>query len=177
VTAPAPADAVAWPLAVRLRACVETGLAGALAGPPGTCCVVPGRDVALDDCCAGQAWVRILRVYGSSMESFPDAARQPHDTDRCTGGRWAVEFGAGVVRCVPGLDGRGQPPTGAELEASAGQVADDASRIRRAVLCCFADGSDEGLWVGDWLPVGPEGGCVGGELSVVVGVDGCECAG
>jgi hypothetical protein len=170
-----PADLLAWPLAVRLREHLTVELTTAVAGRPALVAVMPGRDVALDDCCAGQAWVRVIRIYRSSSDEFPQPSTVPHDADRCTpGGIWAVEYGVGVVRCVPGLDGRGRPPTATDFERCAAVMLDDAAHVRSAVLCGLV-ADVESVVIGDWLPVGPDGGCAGGELSVTVAVDGCGC--
>lgn len=164
-----PADRVAWPVAVALRSMVRAALRTAIGGAPASCAVVPGRDVAIDDCCAGQAWVRIVRVYPSLPGEFPNPRSSPVG-DRCDDGVfWAVELGAGSARCAPAADDYGRPPGDDELENAARVLADDAGRIRVAVLHDFTrvDLVDE-VVVGEQTSVGPSGGCVGQELVVTV---------
>jgi hypothetical protein len=173
----ASADEVAWPVAVAVRNLIGGELAGAVGGPPATVAVVPGRDVAIDDCCAGLAWVRIVRVFPSDPGEFPNARTAAVTADGCLGGLyWAVELGVGSARCAPTEDDAGVPPTGAELEASAFALADDAGRIRRAVLCGLPglEEVDE-VAIGEQTNVGPSGGCVGQELLVTVLTRACVC--
>ncbi|SCG15529.1 hypothetical protein GA0070610_1763 [Micromonospora echinofusca] len=173
---PAPADDVAWPVAVRLRELIGAALADALGGAPAVCAVVPGRDVAIDSCCEGQAWVRIVRTYPVLAGEFPNGRGTPLDDGADPGAFWAVELGAGTARCAPTPDDQGFPPTAAELERSAAELADDAGRIRRAVLCELrkVPAVDE-VWIGEQSSVGPSGGCVGQEVLVAVQTNVCVC--
>lgn len=178
MTLPVPVDDVAWPVAAALRALVRDELAGAIGGAPATVAVVPGRDVAIDDCCSGQGWVRIVRVFPTVPGEFPNA-RTTAITVGCGNGLyWAVELGAGSARCAPGEDDAGNPPRGEDLEASAVALADDAGRIRRAVMCGLP-GVDqvEEVFVGEQTSVGPSGGCVGQEVLVTVMTNVCVCEG
>ncbi|MET8352642.1 hypothetical protein [Micromonospora sp. NPDC005206] len=170
------ADDVAWPVAVRLRELVGDALAEALGGAPAVCAVVPGRDVAIDSCCDGQAWVRIVRTYPVLAGDFPNGRGTPLGAGNDPGAFWAVELGAGSARCAPSPDDQGNPPTGAELERSAAELADDAGRIRRAVLCELQKvESVEDVWIGEQSSVGPSGGCVGQEVLVAVMTNVCVC--
>ncbi|MBL6280147.1 hypothetical protein JMF97_28695 [Micromonospora fiedleri] len=170
------ADEVAWPVAVRLRELVDEALADALGGAPAVCAVVPGRDVAIDSCCDGQAWVRIVRTYPVLPGEFPGGRGTPLDDGADPGAFWAVELGAGTARCAPTIDDTGNPPTGVELERSAGELADDAGRIRRAVLCELPNVEQvESVWIGEQSSVGPSGGCVGQEVLVAVMTNICVC--
>ncbi len=171
-----PADEVAWPVAVKLRQLVEQALVGAHGGTPAVTAVVPGRDVAIDSCCDGQAWVRIVRTYPVLPAEFPGGRGIPLDPGADPGAFWAVELGAGSARCAPTIDDGGQPPTAADLERSAAELADDAGRIRRAVLCELPNaGGVEAVWIGEQSSVGPSGGCVGQEVLVAVMTNICVC--
>lgn len=171
-----PVDDVAWPVAVRLRELVGDALDGALAGTPAVCAVVPGRDVAIDSCCDGQAWVRIVRTYPVLPGEFPDGRGTPLDPGADAGAFWAVELGVGTARCAPSPDDQGYPPTAAELERSAAELHDDAARIRRVLLCELQDvASVEAVWIGEQTSVGPSGGCVGQEALVAVMTNVCVC--
>lgn len=173
---PTPADQVAWPIAAALCDCIRTALRSAIGGSPASCCIIPGRDVAIDDCCAGQAWVRIVRVYPTLPGEFPNPRPTPLGAGCDDGACWAVELGAGTARCAPGQDDAGLPPSDAAQELAARVLADDASRIRRAVLCCLpaVDGVEE-IVVGEQSSAGPSGGCVGQELLVTVMTSICVC--
>lgn len=169
MTGEAHADAVAWPVAVALRAAIRGRLEVAIGGAPASCAVVPGRDVAIDDCCAGQAWVRIVRVYPTLPGEFPNPRSSPVGDGCDDGVFWAVELGAGSARCAPSADDYGRPPGDGELEDAARVLADDAGRIRRTVLEDLPRLAlvDE-VFVGEQAAVGPSGGCVGQELVVTV---------
>ncbi|ROP33452.1 hypothetical protein [Couchioplanes caeruleus] len=169
MTAPVLADDVAWPIAVGLRTVIRAALADAVGGPPASCAVVPGRDVAIDDCCAGQAWVRIVRVYPTTAAEFPNPRGTAVGEGCDDGVFWAVELGAGSARCAPSADDYGNPPSDELLEDAARTLADDAARIRRAVLHDLraAEAVDE-VFVAEQSSVGPSGGCVGQEVLVAV---------
>ncbi|MEU1757320.1 hypothetical protein ABZ436_32385 [Micromonospora matsumotoense] len=151
-----PQDDVAWPVAVKLRELIGGALDGALGGTPAVVAVVPGRDVAIDSCCEGQAWVRVVRTYPVLPEEFPGGRGTPLDDGADPGAFWAVELGAGTVRCAPSPD--------------------DAGRIRRTVLCGLQNLSAvESVWIGEQSSVGPSGGCVGQEVLVAVMTNVCVC--
>jgi hypothetical protein len=147
-------------------------------GKPATTAIVPGRDVAIDDCCSGQAWVRIVRVFPTQPGEFPNGRQTPVTGGCDSGVFWAVELGAGSARCAPSQDDQGNPPAAEDLERAAMVLADDAGRIRRAVLCRLprVAGVDE-VFVGEQSSVGPSGGCVGQELLVTVMTNVCVCTG
>src|SRR5690606_35524537 len=171
-------DTIGFPLAERLAEC----LCGLLSerDPVACCCVEPGAEVAWDDCTGGQAWVRIVQEY-------PLGDRFPHPQNSaspCGGvGGWAVVLELGVLRCMPLPDGQGSLPSCQAEQDTAERIADDKHTMREAVFCCdwrdtprdaFASPED-GLIVGPWTPVGPEGGCVGGTMTVTVHATGCIC--
>jgi len=171
-----PVDDVAWPVAVKLRELVGGALDGALGGTPAVVSVVPGRDVAIDSCCEGQAWVRIVRTYPVDPGEFPNGRGSALDEGADPGVFWAVELGAGSARCAPTIDDAGNPPTAAQLERSAAELADDAGRIRRTVLCEMQKlPAVEAVWIGEQSSVGPSGGCVGQEVLVAVMTNICVC--
>ena len=169
-----PSD-VAWPVATAARDHMKARLHHAIGGPPAVCCIVPGRDVAADDCCIGQAWVRVARTFRTTVDDFPSPTQSTLDETCAGSGWWAVELGLGTIRCAPTVDDHGNPPTAAELEHAARIEADDRGRLHHTVLCGLASVAAD-LWIGDWLPVGPSGGCVGGELTTIVLVETpCAC--
>jgi hypothetical protein len=111
-----PVDAVAWPLAAALRDLIRTALREAIGTPPASFAVIPGRDVAIDDCCAGQAWVRIVRVYPTTPGEFPNTRTTPLGEGCDDGTWWAVELGAGTARCAPCQDDAGRAPSDTDQE-------------------------------------------------------------
>lgn len=176
-------DQLTWPVLERMRDCLCAAWDDLDVGdPPARCGIIPGRDVAADDCCDGMAWVRRVRTYPSSVENFPAELTAPDIG--CPDLFWVVEVGVGVLRCAPSGQEVGDswlPPTVAELEAAALQISDDEARVRRAVLCCFAAAPFPQEWgevvvhYGQAISVGPEGGCHGFDVTVMVGRQNCPC--
>lgn len=131
----------------------------------GECCVVPGNNVAWDSCCegGGQAWVMIPDGYPST--SFP--TNDPTGLAlTCNGVQtFAVNVEVGVLRCVCNdfCDCE-------QEEANALAVFSDLEALLTGVMCCFSADGDCGLdWrVQSFALVGPQGGCAGSTVSLVV---------
>lgn len=176
MTEPIVDDPIAWCLADALAACFCAELA-ATSAPVGCCCVYPGEQVAVDSCKPGMAWVRIARQYPVG-DRFPVAASAP---DPCGGANgWAVVLELAALRCMPGVSAQGKPPPCGAVTPVARLVAADAQAMRRAVLCCdwrvtCGGDPDVAVVVGAWEPLGPQGLCVGGAMSVTVQSNGCVC--
>lgn len=129
----------------------------------GFCCIYPGT-VSLDSCCesGGQAWARVLRTYPTT--SFPRSDEATEQTN-CHSVSWATQLELGVVRCVC------YDLCDCEVSSQNAQlVMGDADALLRGVLCCLADGacSDVEYRVQSQQPFGPQGGCAGSVLTVVV---------
>lgn len=141
-----------------------TRLGETLAGAPARLCLVPGgAAVAWDDCCAGQAWVRVVRIFSST--NFPNVDTSPM---RCTGLVLAAEYEVGVIRCAATVNDRGEPPSIEELCRDVEHALDDARAVREAIMFDFAGEYPSGVVLGQWLPTEIEGGCVGGTMTVSV---------
>lgn len=153
------------PLLTEFLACANAALSPA----PGRALVAPGLDVAWDDCCEGQVWVRLITVQPSGRP-FPqfDAAQQ------CGATLWAATIGIGVVRCVSVVDDQGRAPTPAQLNADSVQMTADMDALREAIQCCMAV-NDRLVKFSRWDALGPQGGCAGGEWQVVAALDNCAC--
>lgn len=164
------------PIAERLLACVCNALEDSAGGAVCDCCVHPGPASPPMDFCDGpsgggngQAWVTYNRI-------FPAAARFPNqlfDVEACNINSWGVELAAGVYRCVSSLDDVGNPPSCAQTSADATMLLSDAAALRQALVCCFPEGRDTVAVVGDYTPIGPQGGCAGGQMTVTVQFNAC----
>lgn len=151
------------PVLASLLCCVEENLSE----PVGRALVMPGNTVVWDDCCDGQLWVRIVSLVGSSAMSTP--AKQP-----CVP-LYQCRVGIGVVRCAHTVDDHGMAPTPAEMTADSFATYQDSLDVIQAVNCCFAEQEIvQTLRIEQWLPVGPQGGCVGGEVSITFNVNLCQ---
>lgn len=165
------------PLGPRLRlllACLEDRL-DAYGAPVCRAFVHPGATAPWDACgtatdgAEGQGWVGV-----SSM------APQPGQD---MGQRiWPVEFVAevvvGVLRCAAVVDDHGVPPTVEAVMADAAKQTRDAAIIREVLQCCYVEATDAGTGefrLGTWEPLGPTGGCVGGQWRANILLPACPC--
>lgn len=181
--------------ATSLLACVCTALSRlptevpGLAGCPCRSCVVPGAQVAWDGCdgaCPpvpgefpGQLSVNVVRLYSSDFHQFPREVQTVRDVKNCPMPQTtAVELAVTVLRCVPGMDKNGCPPTCEQMSAAAMQSHADMLAVQQAILCCYA-GTDTSrrngrrYVLGQSRTVGPQGDCAGFEQRVVVALDDC----
>lgn len=148
-----------------LSTCVCEQLATTGAGPVCWCGIYPGNQVSFEFCgeCGGNAcgmgWVRLAGAFPT--DPFPNPTLDPSCFHPVA---WTIEVGA--LRCIP------TPPDGMlpgpDVLALVGlDQALDANALYNAIQCC---GLDRGTWVvQNWLPLGPDGGCVGGAWTVFVG--------
>ncbi|MYR64412.1 hypothetical protein GTY54_52115 [Streptomyces sp. SID625] len=168
--------------------CAELTLTAAkVDGQPGCpcrSCVVPGTP-AWDDCggdCTGGSPPGQLTVHFNSMvatSNFPAETRDVLGTRNCLPVRPAAEYVITLLRCAPGFDDGGCPPTCVELAASARILAVDAASVWNALQCCFPGTSaarrGQTFVMGQQRTVGPQGDCVGIEQKVTVALPSCRC--
>lgn len=156
-------------MAVDLGPALERWLACATAvlEPVGRAFVQPGFEVAWDDCCDGQVWVRLVAVSPTPGLTVQKASGSP------CGPEWLdVTAAVGVVRCVHVVDDDGHAPTPAALTADALRMTADQAALLDAVACCI-----QPRQIVRWDPLGPSGGCAGGEWVFVARWPGCDCEG
>lgn len=178
---PEPPDDRVSGLVSRLLGCLCAQLADTVAGPPVMCCVRPGLAAPADLCCQaevdgetreGQAWVRVARIYPTTGR-FP---QQAVDRQICATGGWAAELEMGAWRCAATVDDDGSPPACGDVTRDALVALSDAAAMRRAARCCFPDEKgDPPAVVGEWVPLGPNGGCTGGTLTLTAQFYDCAC--
>jgi hypothetical protein len=138
----------------------------------------PGSTAPWDACgvtaggAEGQAWVAIERVYAT--EDFPAEATLAH---RCRPSGFAANVVLGVLRCAATLDDQGRPPSPEAVTLDAVKVSRDRAIMLESILCCYVDdNTDPGEFrLGGWEPLGPNGGCVGGQWRATVWVPSCPC--
>lgn len=177
MTEPVVDDPIGWCVATALQECFCAQLAEVSAAVA-CCCLAPGQQVVWDTCDPGQAWVRVASIYQLG-HNFPAPAR-PADLTACGGeGGWAVTLELGTIRCMPQPDLDGNLPSCEDVSAVSRLVLADANAMRRAMLCCDwltpCGMPDAQRVYGAWTPVGPQGACVGGVMSVTVEVSACIC--
>lgn len=129
------------------------------------CGVMPGEQwydltgECEDDQC-GQAWVRVVNVYPSTVLGVPDTSFQ-----NC-GKALSFDLEMGVIRCWHIPDG-GEAPDAAQLLSASDQQVKDMIDMRKAIECCE---SFEDYTLTVWSPIGPSGGIYGGLWNLTVGV-------
>lgn len=146
--------------------CVAAQIALTEAGPPNRACVVPGGEVAWDECECGQLTVHHTNVYPS--RTFPEPTREGPFT-KCAPPWWVATVVVTMVRCVP--SGHGDQPPDCEALDAATRVQDaDIEAMQAGVQCCLVGHQH---LVADHLTLGPAGACVGSALTVLIGFGNC----
>lgn len=112
----------------------------------------------------GMAWVRLVNAYPSVQ--LGAATTQPGNCGAMLG----ADIEVGVLRNMPAGDDRGNPPTLAQMNAAVIQAVNDAASARRAILCCNDSLAGIDVMLGQWSPMGPQGGLVGGTWTLAVQV-------
>jgi hypothetical protein len=144
----------------ELATCLCASIEALGAEEPCTCGVVPGEVVAPDMCDesgCGTAWVRLSASYPANGVGVPN------ETLRNCGSGIGYEVELGVIRCVQIMEDDGSGPDAATLQAAVELQLADMKAMYMAINCC----SGSKAWiVGSYTPIGPEGGAVGGILTV-----------
>lgn len=171
-------DRLFLPIALDLFACYCTEIA-LVPQPPARCQFITGTEPELgvslteDVCCEGMAWVRVEAIHPTVVFSGPQEEPFP-----CYPPRWTLTLELGAVRCMP-IGTIDKLVTPAQALAAAKLVMNDATAMRRAIRCCFANMPSmvNRLYkVGTWAPLPSQGGCGGGTLLLDIEVIGCnEC--
>lgn len=165
-------DMLVMPWLTRIWDCLCEVMPSTVGGNVCFCGLRPGNQIPMDYCdCSengcGQAFVNLLSMYPSKI--FP----QPDRTAGCDG-PLAARIQVGIYRCVPVVaDPNARGKTGMEaptviqmMEATRVQMS-DMNAMLRALKCCASD-DPKRFMIEGYTPVGPSGGCGGGQWSVVV---------
>lgn len=154
----------------NLQACFCAILAETVGGAPADCCVTAGQPI-IADCCAGFAWIRLVRSY--QTHAFPAHANVPTN---CMLDQWAIVVEIGVARCAPAsCDSIGN--VCCEAQATANDILLSDFHAMRKLFSCGCTGiSAKEIVTGDWAPVGPEGGCLASKMTATILSSGnCDC--
>lgn len=151
-----------------------TAVYNGLSETPARACVVPGA-IAWDAGECGLLAVSLVQVNPSNEFPITETA----SLGNCTPALEVAEIVLQVMRCAPGIGEAsdqlgGLAPSCDDLDASAQVTTADAHEILVAATT-YLNGLRYDLEVIDWLPgsvatVGPEGGVVGNEFRVMVGL-------
>lgn len=168
-------DELAAPLAGALLAALLDAYDDPRAGVEGPCVagLLSGAMLIADHCCAGyteagtacegQLSVRVVNVFPTETFPAPRAGAVP-----VCGTSWAVELELAVLRCALGVDSDSVParvPTMAEEMVVAERALADRALLTATALGFAAD-RDAAVALGHYVPMGPDGGCVGGAINV-----------
>lgn len=121
--------------------------------------IAPAAEVAHDHCCDGMVAVRVTRIAPRQPPGGAGRAVAPSPNDHISG--LLVTVGVQHVRCVEVVDDRGIPPDASAIHADGQAVLADAEKVMQALLCDLDSKYRPRLLV--WTPIGPSGGCAGGE--------------
>jgi hypothetical protein len=163
-----------WPRLDLLLGCLEAALEAAEV-PACRTFVHPGASAPWDACggteggAEGQAWVAVERMLPVPSQD---------QSQRIGPVEFAAEIVVGVLRCAATVDDQGNPPTVAAVMADAQKQTRDAAILRDVLLCCYqqtTDASPGEFRMGGWEPLGPLGGCVGGQWRATILVPACHC--
>lgn len=146
-----------------------TAVYAALTSKPDRSGVVPGV-IPWDACDCGMLAGSVNMTYLS--ETFPE--QQTGVVGNCTAPWEVSEIVFQIIRCAPVSKVNGQPPTVKDQDTCAQLVRRDAFQTLQAVslkLCSMKDDNDIiDAVITSQLVRGPEGGCVGTELRILVGL-------
>lgn len=150
---------------------IHAALAGTLGGQPDRACVVPGA-IAWDQCDCGQLAISSSRWFYS--ENFPIETGPGTQTTPCMMPYLVGEFVIQLIRCMPSPQGRDTFVACSRLSAAARILIEDAYVVlatTRDILCVLrSNDTIVEFTFGEQTSVGPEGGCGGTELRVLVGL-------
>jgi hypothetical protein len=172
-----------YDIAAFLLDCACTSLATTDGGCPDRRCVVPGGEAEAVNCCdgvnGGQLTVNWTRIFPTRSFPVPDQG----SPNNCDAAHTVALYHIDIFRCMP----TGQmefAPTCDELDDAARMNMQDAWAIRNGVTCCLRDeelsvpviGRGYRWSLGEQVPLGPSGSCVGARLEVAIGYLTCwEC--
>lgn len=143
-----------------LRDCLCTALAGSVPGEACRCCIVHGAAATWWDCSRGQAWVRLVQLASPPVSASKRKCLPVSNHVRVNA---TVELG--VLRCAPQPDEGALAPTCEQIAASNVEVLADMETMYSMPACCALPSETA---FGNYTPMGPMGGCVGGNLHLVV---------
>jgi hypothetical protein len=156
----------AYDASLQLLACLTVAVQAA-ENPPANIQFLPGQqageDISIyeDLCCEGTAFIRVATLYPSSQQfPAPDTEAIP-----CQLQGMALNYEMGIMRCSPVGDAA-QVPTSAAWLAAHRQSMIDAQSLYTAA-CCYKGQYDlDAMLIGPWAPLGPQGGCLMGSITL-----------
>lgn len=166
------------PAITGMGAAILEALADTDAGAPVRGCLIVPGGIAADGCDCGQLALTVVRKYPSV--DFPAEATVDEANAGCPPPLLAAVVTVSLLRCIPGMDDNGTPPSCEDLQAAAIIQDIDDAVIRRTLACYLMDLADQGAIVGYVIGAtvanGPQGNCGGSDTTVTIGINNCGCA-
>lgn len=169
----------AFTLAEHLRDCILPYLEMTTLGIPDRVCLTTG-EVAWDDCECGQLAVSWMGNFDTEVFPAPWDGTSNAGSRKCGPALFAYQFNISMLRCAPVGGENGAPPPCDAINAATRITAEDAWAVRTGLMCCMCTGTTrdpvtsvklfERFWAGPQLPAGPDGGCQGSQIDVIIGV-------
>lgn len=158
-------------VAVTVLDTVSAALTGSAGGPVSRIALMPGLEIAWDDCQCGTLALAVTNRYTS--RNFPITAQDL--PVNCCNLYLVYEYALVIVRCVPGETTDARPPKVAALASAFDVQESDAFVLRTQTECALASlytptGSETiaAYVVNDQPSLGPQGGCAGSQLNFKV---------
>lgn len=145
-------------------------------GKPDRACVVPGQ-IAWDECECGQLAGTVNQWFFS--DTFPiDATPGAIVSPQCRSAWEVAEMLIEILRCAPQPKGEDLAPDCSALDAAAQTHITDADVVRNTIVCLLEEMKDAGrivdYTIGAQVAVGPQGMCVGTDITFSVALDRTE---
>lgn len=113
---------------------------------------LPGAQVAFDYCDeGGMAWARLVGI----------TTVQQVQGNQCVV-EYEVTIELAILRCAPTIDESGNLPSSDEQLAAFLQQMHDMGTMHKVLTCTPTPVTYSAFVLGDYNPVGPDGGCIGG---------------
>lgn len=112
-----------------------------------------------DDFVCSQVWVRVTQITptNTEVEGWGGSCAQG----------LSIGLEVGVLRCLEIREG-GEAPTASDVLVAATQAMSDMAALRCAALSCEVW---DAINLGNWIPIGPAGGQVGGVWTFTAEID------
>ncbi len=154
-----------WDVAVLIRDAYRTDLTF----PPGRLGIVPGA-IAWDDCDCDGGMLAVAGARTYLSDTFPEQQEEKVGA-QCDAAWEVMDFVVQLIRCAPQpADGQLSPSVKA-LESSGAIVLRDAAEltsIASRLMCAIKDDQIVDYMINPVEAQGPEGGCVGNEIHLIV---------
>lgn len=114
-------------------------------------------EVSHDNCCEGQLWIAVDRLF--VYETFPTPSARPVTCAPTLG----AEMSIGILRCAPTPKNDGSLPSFMDMDQSSSQTLREGAIILSSLICCLIQNGPRHrrFAIGGQTPIGPRGGCVG----------------